>query len=134
MESLHEQIETAKLHNFKNNVDKLLGFVEECYEKILDNGVTCKSIKRYTFNALLSGPCLDFHNVVKAINGDVDSGIGTHAHITFESLLLVSRKMYLNMVASKEYSVTDHKDAQLMTLATQLHQLKEATKSVNATN
>ena len=38
------------------------------------------------------------------------------------------------MVALNEYLVVDPKDAQLMTLATKLHQLKEAAKSDNATN
>ena len=134
MESLREQIETAKLHKFKNNVDELLSYIEERYEKILDNSATCESILRYTFNALLSGPCLDFNNFVKTIKGDVDSGIGTHADITFERLTIASRKKYLNMAASNEYSVIDPKDAQLMTLATELQQLKEASKSANATN
>ena len=132
METLREQIETAKLHQFKGNVDELLTHIEERHEKILDNGATCESIKRYTFNALLSGSCLDFNNFVKNIKGDVDSGIGTHADITFERLVLAARKKYLNMVASNEYSAIDPKDAQLMTLATELKALKE--KSANATN
>ena len=38
------------------------------------------------------------------------------------------------MVASNEYSVIDPKNSQMMTLATKLQQLKEATKSANATN
>ena len=129
MESLREQIETAKLHTFKNNVDELLAYTEERYEKILDNIATCESILRYTFKALLSGPCLIFNTFVKAVKGDVDSGIGTHSSITFERLVIASRKKYLNMTAANEYSVIDPKDAQLMTLATELQQLKEASKS-----
>ena len=59
METLREQIETTELHHFKGNVDELLTHIEERHEKILDNGLVCESIKRYTFNTLLSGPSLD---------------------------------------------------------------------------
>ena len=90
MESLCEKIETVKLHKFKNNVDKRLSYVEEHYNKILDNHSTCKSILCCTFNALLSGPCLDFNNLVKAIKGNVDSGIVPQAEITFEKLVIAS--------------------------------------------
>ena len=75
MELLREQIETVKLHNFKNNFDELLTYIKERHKRILDNSATCNSIKRYTSNALLSGPCLNFNNFVKAIKGDVDLGI-----------------------------------------------------------
>ena len=81
MELLREQIETAKFHSFKHNVDELLTFVEGRHEKTLNNGSTCESAKRYAFNNLLSGHCLDCNNLVKASKGDVDSGIGTHTNI-----------------------------------------------------
>ena len=71
---------------------------------------------------------------MKAIKSDFDSGIRTHASITFERLIIASRKKYLNMAASNEYAVIDPKDAQLMTLMTELQQLKDASKSANATN
>ena len=102
----------SKLPSFTiKNVDELLTFIEEQHENILDNGATCESIKCYTFNALLSGPCLDFNNFVEAIKGNVDLGIGTHISITFQSLVLASCKKYFNMVAPNEYSVIDPKDA-----------------------
>ena len=74
---------------------------------------------------MLSGPSLDFKNFVRNIKGDADSGIGNHANITLESLVLVACKKYLNMVALNEYLAIEPKDAQLMTLATELKALKE---------
>ena len=80
---------------------------------------------RYTLNDLLSGPCLAFNTFTKTTKGDVDSGIGPHAKITFEKFIIASHKMYLNMAVSNEYSVVDPKDAQLMTLVTKLQKLEE---------
>jgi hypothetical protein len=104
----------------QNNADELLSYTKERYEQILDNSMTYMSILRYTFSALLSGPCLDFNTCVESITGDVDSGIGTPASITFERLDIVSCKKYLSMTTTNDHFAIDPKDDQLMTLITKL--------------
>ena len=59
--------------------------------------VTCESILRYSISACLSGPCEDFNNFVKAIKGDVDSGIGPHANIAFSQFVSAARNKYLSI-------------------------------------
>jgi hypothetical protein len=49
----------------RKNVDDLLFYNEERYKKILDNISAFESMLRYTFNALLSGHCLDFNSFAK---------------------------------------------------------------------
>ena len=87
VEHLRETIEKVKLHNFGNNVDECLQCIEENYEKILQMDKNCESMLRYTFTALLSGPCQDFNAYIKGVKGDVDSGVGLHSDITFPRLV-----------------------------------------------
>ena len=82
IENLREDIEKARPHQFSNNADDLLTFVEDKYQKIQDMNKTCESFVRYTMNALLSGPVKEFNNYMWAIKGDIDAGMGQHAKIT----------------------------------------------------
>jgi hypothetical protein len=120
MESIREKIETTKFHKFKNNGDTCLSCIEEPYENILDNHSTYNFILCYTSNALLSCPCLDFKTFVEAIKGNMDSGVGPHTKITFEKLVIIFRKKYLNTAVLNKLPVIDPKDAQLIILTTQL--------------
>ena len=124
VENLRERIESVKLHTFQNNVDELLMFIEENYEKILNMNKSCESILRYTLTALLSGSCQEFNSYIKSIKGDVDSGFGQHANITFEQLVVCARKKYLNMRAQNEYNKVDPRSAQLIALTTEVTKLK----------
>ena len=63
VEVINQKLEATKLHPYQNDVDAMLTDMEESYSKIINNKSTCKSISRYMFNALLSGPntkCNDF--------------------------------------------------------------------------
>ena len=94
MENLRAAIENIKLHQYTNNVDDILTEIKEKYQKILFMDATRESIIFYTINALLSGPDDDFNNFVKQIKGEVDSGIGPQAKITFNQLVGAARKYY----------------------------------------
>ena len=61
----------------------MLTDIEDTYQRIRHMDATRESILRYSMTACLSGPCEDFNNFAKTIKGDVDSGIGPHANITF---------------------------------------------------
>ena len=125
VENLREDIENSRMHTFGNDVDVLLTFIEEKFQKILDMNKTCESLLRYTLKALVSGPDADFNTYVKTIKGDVDSGVGQHASITFNQLVTASRKKYQNMVAQGEYGKIDPKSTQIMALTTEIHKMKE---------
>ena len=98
----------------------MLTEIEDTYQCIRHMDAMCESILRYTMAACLSGPCDDFNNFVKAIKGDVDSGIGPHARITFPQFVLAARNKYLNMVASKEYNKVDVRKQELLALTTKI--------------
>ena len=132
VENLRERIESVKLHTFENNVDEMLMFIEEQYEKILNMNKSCESILRYTLTALLSGSCQEFNTYIKSIKGDVDSGFGPHANITFEQLVVCARKKYLNMKAQNEYNKVDPRSAQLIALTTEVTKLKSELESKSA--
>ena len=84
---------------------------------------TCKSIIRYTINALLSGPDEDFNNFVKRIKGEVDSGMGPQANITFNQLVGASRKYYQNQVAQGLYGKVDPRTTQIMALTVKINRI-----------
>ena len=102
VETLRAKIESTKLHGYENNVDAMLTDIEDTYQRICHMDATCESILRYSTSACLSDPCEDFNNFVKTIKGDVDSGTGSHANITFSQFVSAACNKYLSMVASKE--------------------------------
>ena len=124
VENLRATIENIKLHSYENNVDDMLTDIEEKYQKILAMDATCESIIRYTINALLSGPDEDFNNFVKRIKGEVDSGMGPQANITFNQLVGASRKYYQNQVAQGLYGKVDPRTTQIMALTTKINTLQ----------
>ena len=110
VENVREYIEKARLHQFSNNVDDLLTFVEDKYQKIQDMNKTCESIVHYTMKILLSGPDKEFNNYMRAIKGGIDAGTGQHAKITYSKLVAAARNKYQNMVAQGEYRKNDPKE------------------------
>ena len=72
----------------------------------------------------LSGPCEDFNNFVKTIKGDVDSGIGPHAKITFSQFVAAARNNHLNMVASNEYNKVNLLKQELLALTMKIEGLE----------
>ena len=135
VEVLRQKLENVKLHPFKNNVDLMLMDMEENYLKILENHSTCESIRRYSLNALLSGPNAKFNSFIERIKDDIDSQTGLNKDMTFDQICSAAPSKYNNMEASNEYSKVDPKDATIMALTSRLETMEKAntTKAVLAT-
>ena len=114
VESLKENIEKARLHQFSNNVDDMLTFIEDKYQKIQDKNKTCESAVRYMMNVLQLGPDKELNNYMREIKGNIDAGTGKHAGITYSELVAAARNKYQNMVARGEYGKVDHREMQMM--------------------
>ena len=75
----------------KKNVDLMLMDMEENYLKILENHSTCESIRRYSLNALLSGPNAKVNSFIERIKDDIDSQTGLK---TFDQIFSAARSKY----------------------------------------
>ena len=126
---LRTKIEQTKLHQFKNNVDDMATSIEDSHQKIIENKSTCESIRRYTINALLSGPNAGFNRFINNIKDDIDSQTGVNKDLTFDQIILAARTKYNNMEATGEWSQVDPKDAKILALTTRLESLENAGKS-----
>ena len=104
VEVLYQKLEATKLHPYQNDVDAMLKDMKEFYSKIIKNKSTCKSIRRYMLNALLSRPNPKFNAFIEQIKDVIDSGIGLNNHMLHDDLATAARAKYNNMVASKKYS------------------------------
>ena len=133
---LRQKIEQTKLHQFSNNVDDMLTSIEEAFQKIQENKSTCESIRRYTINALLSGPNDDFNRFIKSIKDDIDSQTGVNKELRFDEIALAARTKYNNMDATGEWKKVNPKDAQILALTTRLDKMErdKAAPAVHATN
>jgi len=129
VELLRTKIEQTKLHQFKNNVDDMLTSIEESYQKIVENKSSCESIRRYTINALLSGPNADFNRFIKNIKDDIDSQTGVNKDLPYDQIILAARSKYNNMEATGEWGQVDPKDAKILALTTRLECLEKAGNS-----
>ena len=124
VETLRANIESTRLHGHENNNGAMLTEIEDTYPRIRHMDAMCKSILRYAMTACLSGPCEDFNNFAKTIKGDVESGIGHHAKITFSQFVSAAQNKYLNMVTSKEYSKVDLRKQELLALTKNIEGLE----------
>ena len=104
----------------------MLTDMEESYSKMINNKSTCKSIRQYMLNVLLSGLNPKFNAFIERIKNDIDSGIGFKNHMLHDDLVTAARAKYNNMVASGEYSKLDPKDANIIALTTKFTALERS--------
>ena len=78
----------------------MLTDTEESYSKIINNKRTCKSIRQYMFNALLSGLNPKFCAFIDSIKYDIDKGIGLNNNMSHNDLATAACVKYKNMVAN----------------------------------
>ena len=130
---LLQKLEATKLHLYQNNVDDILTDMEEYYSKIVNNKITCESIRLYMLNALLSGPNPKFGAFIEQIRYGIDSGIGLNNHMLHDDLTTAARAKYNKMVDSNKYYKLDPKDAKIIALTTKVTAL-ERFVSANSAN
>ncbi len=133
METLRTKLETAKLLDFGNDVDKALTYMEGLRKTLRENGHDPESFRQYVSNTLLSGPNAIFNAYIQRIVDDYQAGIGQYKDISAEDICQAARTKYNNMVEDKSWSKVDPRDAQLLALATQVAELK-ALKTLNKPN
>ena len=80
-------------------------------------------------NTLSTGPNYLFNDFVRKITDDVDSGIGSNANITSDSLIIACRTKYKNMVENKDWHTVDMRDAQILVLTTIMENMKSKSGS-----
>ena len=118
---LCQNFKATKLHPYQNNVDAMLTDMEESYSEIINNKFTCKSIRLYMLNALLSRPNPKFNAFIDKIKYDIYSGIGLNNHMSRDYPANADCVKYNNVVASGEYSKLYPKDAKILTLTKKNH-------------
>ena len=124
LNSFLKKLKTCKTGDHSNDINKMLTFMESNYE------VLCKHNKapehyRLLLNALCTGPNNSFNLYVDRIKDDIDSGLGLHSQIEPDTIIIACRQKYTNTVELKEWFKVDPRNAQLMTLVTQLQALQE---------
>ena len=90
-----------KLHNYGNDVSKLLDAMETCYQKIINNGKTHDAYRINIYDALQSGPNSEFNSWMQRIIDDHESGTGAHAKQSIDSLISSARQKYAMMINKK---------------------------------
>ncbi len=133
MDSLKTQLENMKLHEFGNNVAKMLTKMQTIYNTLKMNGHTPDSFRRYIYTALKTGPNADFNAFMDRIIDDIQSGIGFNKNITADELIIAAHTKYNNMVEDKTWGKVDLRDAKILALTTKLEKLEqEGTTKPNA--
>ena len=74
-----------------------------------------------------------FNTFVQRIVDDVESGIGAHAHITTDALIVACKTKYNNMDGRNEWTAVDPRDARIMALTTKLENQTEALAKLTST-
>ncbi len=136
MDSLKAQLETMKLHEFGNNVSKMLTKMQSIHRTLKENGHEPDSYRRYLYTSLRTGPNADFNAFMDRIVDDIQSGCGYNRNITPDELIVAARTKFNNMIEDKSWGKVDPRDAKILALTTKLEKLeKDGVKpSANATN
>ncbi len=122
-----------KLHEFGNNVAKMLTKMQTIYNTLKLNGHTPDSFRRYVYLALKTGPNDDFNLFMDRIIDDIQSGIGFNKDITADELIIAACTKYNNMVEDKTWGKVNPLDAKVLALTTKLEKLeKEGAVKTNA--
>ena len=123
LDSYLKKLENCKAGDHSNDIDKMLTHMESNFEVLREHNKAPDNYRRLLLDALGTGPNNSFNLYVDRIKDDIDSGLGLHSHIEPESIIIACRQKYTNMVELKEWNKVDPRDAQLMTLVTQLQLL-----------
>jgi hypothetical protein len=120
LDSYLKKLENCKAGDHSNDIDKMLTYMESNYEVLHAHNKVPDNYRRLLLDALGTGPNNSFNLYIDRIKDDIDSGLGLHSNIEPESIIIACRQKYTNMVELKEWNKVDPRDAQMMTLVTQL--------------
>jgi hypothetical protein len=116
------------MHMYGNDVDLLCTDIKRLHKVIVDLGSTCESIRRYTIQALQSGPNATFNMYIDRLNDDIESGTGPNKNMTWQDIIIAARRKYSPMHAANTWDKVDPRDAKLLALTTKLAAMEGGTK------
>ena len=96
----------------------MLNIMEGHYKNLRENGQPPEHFRRLVIDALSTGPNYLFNDLVCQITEDVDSGIGSNANITPDSLIIACWTKYNNMAENKDWHKVNPREAQILVLTT----------------
>ena len=136
LDSYLKKLEACKASDHSNDIDKMLTHMESNYMVLREHDKAPENYRRLLLDALGTGPNNSFNLFIDRIKDNIDSGLGLHSQIDTDAIIVACRQKYTNMVELKEWTKVDPRDAQLMTLVTQLQVLQTQQKqaSVHATS
>ena len=102
----------------------MLTIMEGHYKNLRENGRPPEHFRCLVLDKFSTGPNYLFNNFVRRITDNVDSGIGSNANITPDSLIIACRTKYNNMVENKDWHKVDPRDAQILALTTFMEKMK----------
>ena len=127
LDTVEEKIETAKLSDFKNDVDAMLTDMETNQQILKDNHqpISETRYRKFVLKALQSGPNARFNEFIERIIGDTQSGIGAMAHYSADEIITAARTRYNNMDEQGVWDQVDPREAQIMALATEVQKMRD---------
>ena len=96
--------------------------IERHFQAIVKNGHAddAETYRQHILDELLLAPNADYNTRMKSIKSDVDAGYCYNANITPATLLMSAKQLYTNISRWNEWSKVYPRDAQILTLTTEL--------------
>lgn len=133
MDPLKAQLKNMKLHEFGNNVAKMLTKMQTIYNTLKIDGHTPNSFHCYVYTALKTGPNADFNLLMERIIDEIQLGIEFNQNINANELIIAVHTKYNNMAEDKTWGKMDLHDAKILALTMKLKKLeKEGAIKLNA--
>ena len=124
LDSILKKLETTKLGDHLNCVNTMLIIMEGHYKNLRENGRPPEHLHCLVLNALSTGYNYLFNDFVQRIIDNVESGIGSNANITSDSLITACHTKYNNMAENKDWHKVYPRDAQILSLTTIMENMK----------
>ena len=124
LDYLLKNIKTTNIGFHSNCIDTMLTIMEGHYKNLRENGRPPEHFRRLVLDALSTRPNYLFNNFVQRITDDVESGIGSDANITPDSLITACRTKFNNMVKNEDWHKVDLHDVQIFALTTIMENMK----------
>ena len=133
LDNILKRLENTKLSSFGNDVSTMLTSMQKDYMTLKDNESPPENYRRLILDAVRTGPNATFNAFVQRIVDDVESGIGSHATITTDALIIACKTKYNNMDGRNEWTAVDPRDARIMALTTKLEEQADKLQKFTAT-
>ena len=124
IDSFLKKLDTTNIGDHSNCVDTMLTIREGHYKNLRENGRPPEHLHCLVLNALSTGHNYLFNDLVQQVIDNVESGIGSNAKITSDSLITACHTKYNNMAENKDWHKVYPRDAQILSLTTIMENMK----------